>query len=221
MFRSSMKVRPFIHDLGMDERPETDRGRAKMSERILVALRDAAKKAGITPAQAKYWVKLLGVALVMKGRVGFLDQEAADHLVKMAGLVAGGASPKQAAFEISGIVPEKDIIPVDLVDPDGVGELREKLERLEAKGGLVEKALVMLAEENRAMRQEMAKLVEVNQALQLRLEPPPLPAVFQEPPKPVKAWTPAPAKDPREGMGFLKRFWVEILHPEQLRRQVS
>ncbi len=34
-------------------------------------------------------------------------------------------------------------------------------------------------------------------------------------------WTPAPAKDPREGMGFLKRFWVEILHPEQLRRQVS
>lgn len=192
-----------------------------MADKILIALRDAAKKAGITPAQAKYWVKLMGIILVMKGRVGFLDQAAADNLVKMAGLVNGGASPKNAAFEISGVVQDKDIIPIELADPDGVGELREKIDHLEAKSGMVEKALIMLAEENRAMRQEMAKLVEVNQALQLRLEPPPLAAIFNEPPKPVQAWSPPDVRNPAESMGFLQRLWAELVHPERLRRDLN
>lgn len=192
-----------------------------MTEKILVALRDAAKKAGITPAQAKYWVKLLGIVLVMKGRVGFLEQEAADNLVKMAELVSGGMSPKNAAFEVSGVVPEKDIMPLELIEPDGVGELKEKLERLEAKNDLIEKALVMLAEENRATRQEMAKLIESNQALRLRLEPPPLPASFKELPKPVQAWCPPKMTDPGQSMGFIRRAWLELVNPEQLRRQLA
>ena len=189
-----------------------------MTEKILIALRDAAKKAGITPAQAKYWVKLLGIALVMRGRVGFLEGEAVDNLVKMAGLVVGGVSPKNAAFEISGIVHEKDIIPIE---PDVIGDLKEKLERMEAKNGLIEKAILMLAEENRATRQEVMKLVEVNQALQLRLEPPPLTAAYYEPAKPVQVWKPPKVQKPAEGMSLLRRVWIEFTQPEQLRRFIQ
>ena len=189
-----------------------------MTEKILIALRDAAKKAGITPAQAKYWVKLLGIALVMRGRAGFLEVEAADNLLRMAGLVTGGVSPKNAAFEISGIVHEKEIIPIE---PDVIGELKEKLERMEAKNGLIEKAILMLAEENRATRQEVTKLIEVNQALQLRLEPPPLSAAYYEPAKPVQVWSPPKVKNPAENMGFLRRAWVEFTQPDRLRRAMG
>jgi len=200
----------------MDERRESRE--QDMAEKILVALRDVARKANITPAQAKYWVKLLGVVLVMKGRVGFLDEETSDRLLRMAGLVDGGMSPKAAAFEISGVVHERDLVPVEAIGQGGVDELKDRLDRLEEKNGLVERALVLLAEENRALRGEMARLVESNQALQLRLTPPPLPAEFNAPAKPVKAWAPSKLKDPAREMGFLRRVWVQFTQPEKLRR---
>lgn len=188
-----------------------------MSEKILIALRDVAKKVGITPAQAKYWVKLLGVVLVMRGRVGFLEEVTADNIMKMADLVTNGASPKNAAFEISGVVNEKEIIPVKRIEPDDVEELKEKLDRLETKNGQIEKAILMLAEENRATRQEMTKLVEVNQALRLRLEPPPLPAFA--PPRPIKVWEPVrvqPIPTP-----WYERLWLQMFNPEMLRVRVE
>jgi len=196
--------------------------RKTMPEKVLIALLDVAKKAGITPAQAKYWVKLLGIILVMRGRTGFLEVADADNLGRMADLVAEGATPKDAALKIGGIVQEKDIIPGEVSGHAGVGELKAKLDRMEQRNEMIEKALLMLVEENRAIRKELGKLVETNQALRITLEAPPIPAVLLAPPKPVQAWQPLKdSTDPLEGAGFFERIWVWLIHPERLRRGVE
>ena len=46
-------------------------------------------------------------------------------------------------------------------------------------------------------------------------------AIPADPPRPVHPWKPEPHPDPREGLGFLERLWVEWFHPERLRRWAS
>ena len=65
-------------------------------------------------------------------------------------------------------------------------------------------------------RSALAIEMKVNALLPKPADPDP--DVFTAPPKPVQPWNPPPTQDPTKGMGLLKRFWVEITHPERLRR---
>lgn len=188
----------------------------KMTGKILIALRETAKNAGITPAQAKYWVHLLGVFLVMKGRTGFLGAEDSQKITKMAGLVSGGLSPKEAALEISGVVHENALVPENSErSGNGFEILEGKITGLEQQNVMIEKALMLLVEENKALRGEVSRLADSNNALRVQLMPP------QEPVKPVIPWKPEPAKDPLEGMSWFQKTYVKVFEPQKLRRYDS
>jgi len=77
------------------------------------------------------------------------------------------------------------------------------------------------------LRADIARLTEVNQTLQLRLEAPKaedqeLIRKLSEPPRPIAVWKPEPVnKDPLEGLGPVKRAWVRLVHPEMMRRKAA
>lgn len=187
-----------------------------MTEKILIALRETAKTAGITPAQAKYWVRLIGVCLVMKGRTGFLDVANSRKLVKMAELVAGGSSPKDAALQISGVVQGNSLMPVKQEQPgNGFEILEERIAGLDYRNSMIEKALMLLVEENKALRGEVSRLADSNNAFRMQLMPPLKTA------KSVVPWKPEPTKDPLEGMTWLQQVYVKVFEPQKLRRYDS
>ncbi len=49
----------------------------------------------------------------------------------------------------------------------------------------------------------------------------PVPEILTRPATPVRPWSPPKKESPTEGMGFLERFWVGTIHPEQLRRHAE
>lgn len=65
-------------------------------------------------------------------------------------------------------------------------------------------------------RSALAIEMKVNTLLEKPADP--VPEILAKPATPVRPWTPTKEKAPGDGMGFLRRFWVEIMHPEQLRR---
>ena len=65
-------------------------------------------------------------------------------------------------------------------------------------------------------RSALAIEMKVNTLIEKPADP--VPEILTKPATPIRPWSPPPAKDPGEGMGFLKRFWVQIIHPERLRR---
>lgn len=213
-----------------------------MTERILIALRETAKRAGITPAQAKYWVRLIGVRLVMKGRAGFLDVADSQKLVEMAELVAAGSSPKDAAFQVSGVVQGKSLVPVEQErQENSLAILEGKIVGLEQRNTMIEKALLLLVEENKALRKEVSRLADSNDALRAQLMPPLEPkkqvVPLAVPPRrdeglseelasalcpgsgpdlaPVRVWVPVAKKQPQ--YSFWQRFWYELTDPIRLR----
>lgn len=187
-----------------------------MTEKILIALRETAKTAGITPAQAKYWVHLIGACLVMKGRAGFLDMTDSQKLVKIAELVSAGSSPKDAALQVSGVVQGNSLMPVKQEHSGNGFEILEgKIAGLEQRNSMIEKALMLLVEENKALRWEVSRLADSNNALRVQLMPP------QEPVKPVIPWEPGPEKDPLEGMTWFQKTYTKIFEPQKLRRYAS
>jgi len=65
-------------------------------------------------------------------------------------------------------------------------------------------------------RSALAIEMKVNTLLEKPAEP--IPEILTRPASPVRPWTPPKEKNPAENMSFLQRFWVEIVHPEKLRR---
>ena len=78
------------------------------------------------------------------------------------------------------------------------------LERLET----IEKAVLMLVDENRRLANE-------NKSLRIYLMPPELPAV------PVIPWLPEARKDPLEGMAWYQRTYVKVIEPWRMRQYSS
>ncbi len=186
-----------------------------------VKLTEAARKLTTHPDTVRYWVKLLDAVTIKRGHSIYLMAETLGVLAFMAKLIADGIPAGEAATRAKAEAPtEVTTLAIRPSEPPSVevNDLKERIQGLEL-------AMLTMAETFKAevsgLRGEVARLTESNQALQLRLEPPPMPAIFNEPPKPIQAWSPTPTKDPTEGMGFLKRFWVEITHPERLRRHAE
>ncbi len=185
-----------------------------------VKLTEAARKLATHPDTVRYWVKLLDVATIKRGHSCYLMAETLGVLAFMSKLIADGVPAGEAATRAKAEAPTDitALVARPAKPPAEMDELKARIHGLE-------KAMLSMAEtfktEVSGLRGEVMRLTESNQALQLRLEPPPLPAVFHEPPKPVQVWSPPNVKDPAEGMGYLKRVWVEFTHPERLRRNTG
>lgn len=131
---------------------------------------------------------------------------------------------------------------VRLVDADGAGMIREALAQtttkpvaaktsaeiaapapdMTARMEEIGKVLVVLAEEVRATRQELATLRADNQtlrselgAVRLALAPPPVPA------RSITPWQPTPQPDPAVTLPWWKVAWCSLFDPAQLRRAES
>lgn len=75
----------------------------------------------------------------------------------------------------------------------------------------MEKSILALVEEVRALRIDNSGLRSDNAALRILLEPPVVPS--------MPVWTPpAPRPDPIAGASWLKRFYIATFHPDRLRR---
>jgi hypothetical protein len=140
----------------------------------------------------------------------------------MARLIADGLPAGEAATKAKAEAP---IETTALIVRETTNRIAEEKDDLRARLQSFEQAMLNMAEtfktEVSGLRVEISRLTESNRTLQLRLEPPPLPAAFHEPPKKTLAWSPPKVKDPAEGMGFLHRVWVEFTQPEQLRRSAD
>lgn len=163
---------------------------------------DVAREAQVTPDRVRYWLDLLEVEPIRQGRNRFVTLDQARQVVAMARMVTEGQSP-QAAAALLKAAPAPEVVPVQPMPAQPSAS--DQAPRLEA----IEKALVTLAE-------RVGQLVEENQALRLRLEPPAtLPA---DPPRPIRPWSPEPARDPAASMPWWKVAWLSLVAPEQLRR---
>ncbi len=174
-------------------------------DEILIPLKDLAKDATIP--QLKYWTKLLGVLLIVRGRVAHVYNNDAQRLLKVAELVKEGKSPQEAA-EIIGTANQAIITSTEAGNNSGILDLSEKIERLERRNEGVEKALLAMVDEIRNLRQE-------NTNLKQYLMPP------QEPITAVIPWQPETPKDPLEGMTWLQRAYVQIFEPQKMRQYDS
>ena len=158
---------------------------------------DVAREAQVTPDRVRYWLDLLEIEPIRQGRNRFISSNQARQVVAMARMISEGQSP-QAAATLLRAASASEVVPSQPPPPD-------QTPRLEA----IEKALVTLAE-------RVGKLVEENQALRLRLEPPPA-----EPPQQFEPWKPDVRPDPAEGMPWWRVAWLSLVAPEQLRRWES
>jgi hypothetical protein len=174
-------------------------------DEILIPLKDLAKDATIP--QLKYWAKLLGILLIVRGRVAHVYNNDAQKLLKIVELVKEGKSPQEAA-EMIGTVNRAVISAEEMNNNAGILGLKEKIERLEQRNEGIEKALLAMVDEMRNLRQE-------NSALKKFLMPPP------EPLKMVIPWQPKTPKDPLEGMTWFQQVYVKIFQPQKLRQYDS
>lgn len=145
-----------------------------------------------------------------------LKPQLKDYLIKEAGItyVAGpGAEILRDAIQTPAENPRQVQThqPLQPASSTLSNQVSSRLEHLE-------KAVLVLADELKASRRiqgetqaQVADLVKENRQLRMLLTPP----------EPVKVipWQPEKAKDPLEGMSWLKKTWLKFAHPERCRRQ--
>ena len=160
---------------------------------------DLAKEAGTSVQSVYRAVKRLGKRL--EGKVSKVNgvSEVSDE----------GAAIVREALKVSAGATIVKPTPPEVTPPAPAVDLSPLSGRLES----MEKALLAVAEELRATRQEVSTLRGENAALRVML----LPA----PSKPAPVWKSEPARpDPRE-MNFFQRIFCELFAPDKLRRFAS
>lgn len=186
------------------------------------ALPEAAENIGATVDQVRYWISLMQIESTRRGKCRYLAEEDVSRLRGMAAMVKGGTPPKEAAAISREQHTEAVVVPVPEAQPPA---LINDFQR----------ALVLLAEENRAIKQTMGAILEEVKAVrsenaalrgQVALLMPPkqdekLFEALNRLPEPVKVWTPTPKPDPLEGAGIFARAWAYLVQPETLRRHAE
>lgn len=184
-------------------------------------LPEAAENVGATVDQLRYWISLLGIESTRRGKCRYVAEDDVSRLRGMASMVQNGTAPKEAAA----IAREKPTEAVVIVEP---------VAQPPALMNDLQRALVLLADENRQIKQTMGAILEEVKAVrtenaalrgQVALLMPPkrdeLFEVLNRPAEPVKVWKPEPKADPLEGAGILTRAWAHLVHPEKLRRHTE
>jgi len=192
-----------------------------------VKLTEAARKLVMHADTVRYWVKLLDVVTIKQGHTCYITVETLGVLSVMARLVGEGIPAGEAAVKAKSETPAETTVPT--IRPVGpvAGEVVELKNRLQG----LEHVILSMAEtfktEVSGLRADIARLTEVNQGLQQRLEAPKaedeeLLRKLNEPPRPIAVWKPEPvSNDPLEGLGMIRRTWVKLVHPEMMRRKAA
>ncbi len=166
-----------------------------MSQEANIRLQEIARETGISSDKAKYWVKLLRLRLVVRGRIGFLEEADVMTLREMIRLVGEGGSPKEIADQLTGTVQ-----PIPTTSPAPIAQ--ENTARLDQ----LEKTMMLLVDKIACQEKEIA-------SLRSRVELPIL--LLSSPPRLVKPWEPVRVQPP--AMPWYERLWLQMFAPETLR----
>ena len=158
---------------------------------------------GITQDRFRYLLKTFGerIKSISQGKERFIVAPGIQLLMEAVAIINTGVSPRDAVAQVAA----KD-------QPAVVALVPKEEEKKDSRFEGMEKALLMMAEEVKASRQEMLSLRSEVAFLRNQLAPPSQNLL------PVIPWKPIPKPDPLAGVNYFKRFWVKMFHPEQLRR---
>lgn len=174
-------------------------------------LPEVAREVGVTPDKARYWLSLLGIEAEKRNRTLIISPEVEKALLGMKGFVAEGFPPGEAAKRVRTASDEvQTLYPVSVVQNPMV-DMTVTNNRLET----VERALLLLVEQNQKVQGELVNLRQENSALRRFLMPP------EQPPAVIIPWQPEKPKDPVEGMAWYQRAWVECFEPWKMRKYAS
>lgn len=186
--------------------PRSHETAAKVSSSMndKITLVEAAKQAAVSRDKAKYWLELLGCCLIKEKQKSFVPLGTVILLEAMRLAIESGLTPSAAAEHVKLTYSEKHVTQepakVPEVRDDAITRMTERIESLE-------KAVLMLVEENRNLAQRVG-------GMQILLAPPIKPA-------PAIAWKPEKLKSPLEGMTWYQKVWVEWFEPWRMRRYAS
>lgn len=175
-----------------------------------IPITEAAKLAGITREQARYWSRLLDLDMVKDGRVSYLPSGAENMLLAMAQAVASGQAPSVAASEIKNTFAAPAIVPEQ---PENNTAIIARLNDLES-------AVLLLVQSNQTLSAENKKLSEHNSALLdlIQLQNRKLDKIAARLPAPPPEVAPIRKIHKTEvKVPLLKRLWLELFDPIQLR----
>lgn len=175
---------------------------------VPVSLSEIARQLQADTDTVRYWVKLLGVPTSKAGKLRCVSPEGAKDLEKVAAMVRAGTSPGDAVRVVRS--SPADLVPIE-PQPLQENPIREDLDQIKKSLVLLSEVVKRSFEENQAIRAENRELRQDLAAIRAAILPP-------APQRQVIAWHPEPRKDPLEGLGFLERFWVELVHPERCRQ---
>jgi len=170
-----------------------------------VSLVDAAKQAAVSRDKAKYWLELLGCCLIKEKQKSFVPLGAVVLLEAMRLAIESGLTPSAAAEHVKLTYSEqqepKEPAKAIATPDDAVARMAARIESLE-------RAVLMLVEENRNLVQRVG-------GIQVLLMPAGKTAV------PAIVWQPEKPKDPLEGLAWYQRAWVQVFEPWKMRRYAS
>lgn len=174
-----------------------------------IPITEAAKQAGITREQARYWSRLLDLDMIKEGRVSYLAAGSENMLLAMAQAVRAGQAPAVAAAEIKATFAAPAIVPEQ---PGQNNAIMNRLHDLESAVLLLVESNQRLSADNKQLSERNSLLLDLVQRqsrkldkIAARLPAPPEPAPIQKIQK-------TEAKLP-----LFKRIWLELFNPQALR----
>ena len=164
----------------------------------IISLSEASKFANISRTQARYWTKLLDLKVTKENRTLFLASGSENLLEAMNKIVKSGVSPSLAAKEVLSI----HALPV-ATQPN-----KEVSNSLNDRISSLEKAIMLLVEQNKALAKTVEQQNNKINRLSLQLEPP---TSYKK----IEVWQ--PPKPQTQKLSTIKRIWYEIVAPQKLR----
>jgi hypothetical protein len=179
-----------------------------------IPITEAAKQAGITREQARYWSRLLDLDMLKDGRVSYLPSGAENMLLAMAQAVKSGQAPSVAAAEIKATFAAPAIVPPE--QPENNTAIIARLNDLESAVLLLVQSNQSLSADNKQLSERNTLLLDLVQKQNRKLEN--IAARLPAPPPEV-----APIRKIRKiqktevKLPLLKRLWLELFDPVKLR----
>ena len=151
----------------------------------------------MSPTKLRYWSKLLNLKIIKKGRISYIAEGSENLLSEMKKTVNSGLSPSIAAKEVlSTFAP---VVNKEITAP-------VKHDRLDN----LEKAVMLLVESNKKLSEENTLILKKLNHLSVNFLPN-RPVNYKK----FDVWK--PSAKPMIKIPLLKRLFLELFAPEQLR----
>jgi len=168
---------------------------------------EASEKLGLSPTQSRYWCKLLEIEITKEGRISFIPADSENLLSAMKQAVDSGISPAVAAIETKATCSP----PLPMI---------QQLESGSAVAARIidlEKAVMLLAEQNKILNDQNKSMISILQSQSIKLDnlAAKLLPSLESKPLPVKVWQPEHKPAPK--FSLFKKIWLELVNPVALR----